>query len=653
MFRNIISLTLLLMFATFFFIVPQLAYPAGDSFYVSPAGNDTNTGAFSSPWKTIQKAANTLQAGDTVYVRAGTYKEKIRPLNSGTASSYITYSVYNNEEAIIDGIDLLFEDQFDGLFFLEAKKFIKIEKFNIKNSKAAGILVDLSEGVIIENNKTYNTISSGIGAWASKNITIKNNEVQLACNDGNQECISVGAVDGFEVAYNHIFNGGPGTNGGEGICLKDGSSNGKAYKNHVHNINRPGIYVDAWDKHTYNIDVYQNIVHDNESTGFSIASEQGGLLENIRFYNNISYKNKWAGLNFSTCCIDNHPVSNVKVINNTFYNNGKDPWGGGILLENPQVTNVVIRNNISSQNLTFQMAVDPKVSQSNYTADHNLIDGFRGDPDEINGTDYVKGDPFFVNFQTPDFNIQQNSPAIDKGSATDAPMDDYAGKARPFGAGYDIGAYEYIHASSSSFSIIACDINGDNKKDVLLKDNSGIIKYTTNLTGWTQVNSSIEKSVACGDINGDGMDDIIGMNNNSSIYYTLDKGSNWQNIPGSLDKIFLADMNGDGKADLLGLNANNEIYYTTNLTIWTNIPGGLVYITTGDFNGDGKKDIIGLNSSNQAYYTTNLTDWINIPGSFTSLATGDFNGDGKNDVAGFASDGNVYYTLDLNSWVKI
>jgi len=35
--------------------------------------NDANTGAIDRPWKTITKANNTLVAGDTVYIKAGTY----------------------------------------------------------------------------------------------------------------------------------------------------------------------------------------------------------------------------------------------------------------------------------------------------------------------------------------------------------------------------------------------------------------------------------------------------------------------------------------------------------------------------------------------------------------------------------------------------
>src|SRR5207249_1741295 len=46
---------------------------SGSTFYVSPTGSDANAGSQASPWKTIQKAANTMNAGSTVIVQAGTY----------------------------------------------------------------------------------------------------------------------------------------------------------------------------------------------------------------------------------------------------------------------------------------------------------------------------------------------------------------------------------------------------------------------------------------------------------------------------------------------------------------------------------------------------------------------------------------------------
>ena len=415
-------------------------------YYVAKNGSDKNPGTSDLPWLTIQHAAETMVAGDTVYIKAGTYKERVIPHNSGSADNYIVYIAHPGDTVTIDGDSISLPSEWGGLFDVSDKSYIKISGLRIinagPNDNNVGILVDNSSHIIIEKNYTYNTVSSGIGVWDSDNIIIADNEVELACNDGEQECITVAVTDTFEVKNNHVHHGGPGNMGGEGIDVKDGSSNGKVYKNHVHDINRLGIYVDAWDKHTYNIEVFQNIVHDCADNGFALVSEKGGLLENITFYNNIAYNNEACGFTFGHWGehAPSRPMKNIKVINNTFYNNGEGSWGGGISVESQDAEDVVIRNNICSQNLSFQIQVE--VSIPNLTVDYNLIDGYRGYDDEIYGSDYLEGDPMFVNPSRADFHLQEGSPAIDNGSSVDAPNDDFNGNPRPQGDGYDIGAYE-------------------------------------------------------------------------------------------------------------------------------------------------------------------------------------------------------------------
>ncbi len=415
-------------------------------YYVAKNGSDKNPGTSDLPWLTIQHAAETIVAGDTVYIKAGTYKERVIPHNSGSADNYIVYIAHPGDTVTIDGDSISLPSEWGGLFDVSDMSYIKISGLRIinagPNDNNVGILVDNSSHIIIEKNYIYNTVSSGIGVWDSDNIIIADNEVELACNDGEQECITVAVTDTFEVKNNHVHHGGPGNMGGEGIDVKDGSSNGKVYKNHVHDINRLGIYVDAWDKHTYNIEVFQNIVHDCVDNGFALVSEKGGLLENVTFYNNIAYNNEACGFTFGHWGehAPSRPMKNIKVINNTFYDNGEGSWGGGISVESQDAEDVVIRNNICSQNLSFQIQVE--VSIPNLTVDYNLIDGYRGYDDEIYGSDYLEGDPMFVNPSRADFHLQEGSPAIDNGSSVDAPNDDFDGNPRPQGDGYDIGAYE-------------------------------------------------------------------------------------------------------------------------------------------------------------------------------------------------------------------
>ncbi|MCP4424931.1 MAG: hypothetical protein GY803_10590 [Chloroflexi bacterium] len=425
-----------------------------------PSANDANPGSEALPWFTIQHAADTLQAGDTVYVRAGTYNEMVEPANSGSAGISIVYAAYPDDTVTLDGSGLALDD-WSGLFALFEVDYIAISGFRLINSDSAGILVDECEHIIIEKNYTYNTVSSGIGVWGSGHVLVDGNEVELANNDGEQENITIAISHDFEVRNNHVHHGGPGGNGGEGIDIKDGSHDGVVYGNRVHNLNRVGIYVDAWDKHTYNIEVYGNVVYDIAAMGFSLASEAGGLLENIQIYNNIAYGNKYVGLWVSDCCDDlaaSHPIRHIEIINNTFYNNGWESvgWGGGIGVENDEIENMIIRNNIVSQNLYFQIGVDnTAVPLNELTVEYNLIDGYRGVEEEIRGEHYVEGVARFVDPAAADFHLLPNSPAIDAGTAAGAPGADFDGVTRPQGAGYDIGAHEFVAFDSYLFLPVA------------------------------------------------------------------------------------------------------------------------------------------------------------------------------------------------------
>lgn len=416
---------------------------SGGTYYVATDGSDSNPGTEKEPWRTVRKAADTLAAGDTVFIKEGTYGERVVPGNSGSVGEYITYRAFPGHTATIDGAGIVLPTGWGGLFDITGRSYIKVTGLEIVNAgpgdEHTGILVDGSSYVTLEGNYTRNTTSSGIGVWDSNNVVIDGNEVELACNDGGEECITVAGTDDFIVKNNSVHHSGPGTNGGEGIDVKDGSFNGEVYRNHVHHINRLGIYVDAWDKHTHDIDVFGNEVHDCTAEGFTLASEQGGLLENVNVYNNIAYHNQGSGITFSDEGT-NRPLKNIEVINNTLYGNGSSTWGGGISVENPDIDGLTIRNNACSRNVNFQMQAE--VSVANLVVDHNLVNGYGGYAHEIRGADYVEADPLFVNPAVGDFHLQQGSPAIDAGSSAGAPETDFEGTSRPQGNGYDIGAFE-------------------------------------------------------------------------------------------------------------------------------------------------------------------------------------------------------------------
>ena len=74
-------------------------YMGAQPYYVSvAAGDDHNSGSVSDPWATIQYAAEKVEAGDTVFIREGIYRERIVVEASGAPGKYITFRNYPGEQ---------------------------------------------------------------------------------------------------------------------------------------------------------------------------------------------------------------------------------------------------------------------------------------------------------------------------------------------------------------------------------------------------------------------------------------------------------------------------------------------------------------------------------------------------------------------------
>ncbi len=67
-----------------------LAPSRGGTRYVSPRGSDRTRGTRRSPWRTVQKALDTLRPGQTAVVRRGTYAENLVMTRAGTPRAPIT-----------------------------------------------------------------------------------------------------------------------------------------------------------------------------------------------------------------------------------------------------------------------------------------------------------------------------------------------------------------------------------------------------------------------------------------------------------------------------------------------------------------------------------------------------------------------------------
>lgn len=70
-----------------------------------PDASDDGPGSLDKPWKTITKAASTVQAGDTVFIHAGIYAEVVTIQNAGTEAKPIVFKAFGDDEVILEGAD--------------------------------------------------------------------------------------------------------------------------------------------------------------------------------------------------------------------------------------------------------------------------------------------------------------------------------------------------------------------------------------------------------------------------------------------------------------------------------------------------------------------------------------------------------------------
>jgi len=101
--------------------------------------NDANAGTEDQPWKTIQYAADTAQAGDTVCVVEGKYDERVKLKNSGAEGAPIIFQAMPLRRVDMQG------------FITGKASFIRIQGFCIQAPGQTGIEVGGDNIEILDN----------------------------------------------------------------------------------------------------------------------------------------------------------------------------------------------------------------------------------------------------------------------------------------------------------------------------------------------------------------------------------------------------------------------------------------------------------------------------------------------------------------------
>ena len=402
------------MIFTMLFILGMSTKAFSQAYYVAPDGADTNPGTLAEPWKTIQKSANTLTPGDTVYVRGGVYNEKVNINVSGSANNgYITFRNHENEIPILDGTGLSVPESNNGMFLIVDQHYIIVEGFEIRNYRTStpdiipvGIHIrGDAHHIQLKNNHIHHIETNapvdedlmgadahGIAVYGTSapdsinNILIVGNELHDLMLGSSEGLVINGNVALFTVSDNIIYdcdNIGIDFIGFEETAPDpdyDQARSGVVSDNTVYNItsfgnpaygneySAGGIYVDGGR----DIVVERNTIYQLD-IGIEIASEhQGRATSYITVRNNFLFNNRMAGISMGGYDNERGSTENCIIVNNSLYHNGIGEDGNQEILLQFDTRYNIIKNNIFYANDQSLMIGNPFTENVNNVVDYNL-----------------------------------------------------------------------------------------------------------------------------------------------------------------------------------------------------------------------------------------------------------------------------------------
>ncbi len=140
---------------------------------------DTNPGTEEKPFRTVQHAADIAKPGDTIYVMAGRYDERVKARASGAAGKPIAFVARPRHLALVNGFDL------EG-------SYIRVEGFEITADKPA-TAVQLRAGHCEIVDNYIHDMMVGVSGTVGK-----------PSSDGNTRDYS--AVTHNRIAYNKVYH---------------------------------------------------------------------------------------------------------------------------------------------------------------------------------------------------------------------------------------------------------------------------------------------------------------------------------------------------------------------------------------------------------------------------------------------------------------
>lgn len=342
-----------------------------------------------------QDAMDIIDTGDQVWVADGTYLRK-------SPSDDVVLSIVEDVE-VYGG--------FDGTEITLSQRDFESHPVILDGENQASHVVDMSnadnsilDGFTITRGYApmFNSIrGGGIYINTPNNIALRINNCRIDDNfsilGGGGSYVSVGPSGYVAFSDSTFSNNSDGEYYGGGLYLQNGNvviERSRITHNYTHSFGA-GIYSSA------HLEIYNSLIDSNSALEGG-PGEGGGLIVQ----------------------------EETRIVNSTIVNNySSEPRNGGIGVgtDSLEIINSIVWGNIPDQINTA--AYTPIVIYS------NLQGGYPG-------TGNISSNPAFAD--TIDYRLTVGSPCIDTGTDAGAPPHDIDITPRPLGAGYDMGAYEFI-----------------------------------------------------------------------------------------------------------------------------------------------------------------------------------------------------------------
>ncbi len=424
------------------------------TYYVAPNGSGTSC-ALGSPC-TLNTGLGKLAAGDTLYLRGGTYQQAVLFSRSGTSGSRITISGYPGETAVIDG-EWTRPSHWGRLVDITGD-YVTVQDLTIRRSNSIGLAANGANHAIFRRITSEYNYENGIIIWNSDYGLVDECTSYYDCyervlgdlhGDRNwASCVSImrgadhGTIQNTTVSYCS----------GESLSMYTYSEGGNTYNTiqdcTVYHSSTVAIYIQNSRYGTVQRNLlYMNAGLAGSNVGIYMQDEYAGYLNS----DNKILNNFVKGFNRNFYWGHGQPgdgIINTVIAGNTFVNAAST---ANMKIDSGNHSGSAIKNNIFIQEnsvpvMLIESGTGLGFGHNNYNVSTSNVDH------DAKGTgDQYSSDPLLAKMgSTADgqltadwFKLTAGSPCIDAGTTVAPLTEDYWKTLRPQGSGRDIGGHEY------------------------------------------------------------------------------------------------------------------------------------------------------------------------------------------------------------------